>query len=122
MHLRAEEVLQKRVPRLPQPETALSVDLRSVHSVIAAVAGLGGDQVQASHKLDGESERPGNLADVGTEAAEDAANFPVFVSLEDGALGTQVGHPGRLDEDRFAGAACPVDDALEFVPVIDCDR
>ena len=61
-------------------------------------------------------------ADLAAQSAQDAADFAVLFALEDGPLGTEVGDARRLDEHRFAGAAGAVDDAREFVAVIDGDR
>ena len=115
----AEQVLEQRMPGLAEPERPSVFTSGAVHAVIAAEAGLGRDEVEAGHHVDGEAERPGDPADVAAKPAQDAADFALLLALEDGTFGAQAGDAGRLDEDRFAGAAGAVDDALELVPVVD---
>src|SRR5262249_57138878 len=85
----AEQVLQQRMPRLPQPQLPRGVDLWGVHPVIAAEAGLRGDQVETGQDLDGEAERLGHPGDLAAQPAEDAADLAVFLPLEHGPLGAE---------------------------------
>ena len=54
----SEQMLEQRMAGLPQPESALGVDVRGVHGVIAAEAGLGGDEIEPGHDVDGVRQRP----------------------------------------------------------------
>ena len=119
--LLAEEALEERVAGLAEPELAVGVDVRGVHAEVAAVGRLGGDEVEAGEQVDGVGERLGDAGDLAAEAAEDAADLAVLLALEDGALGAEAGDAGRLDEDRLAGGAGAVDDALDLVAVVDGD-
>src|SRR5262245_9628231 len=104
-----------------QPEVALGVDLGGVHREVAAVAGPGGDEVEAGEDINGMSQGFGHPAHLAAEFAEDAADLTVFLALENSALGAERGDTGGLDEDGFAGAGSAMDDAVDLVAVIDGD-
>src|SRR5439155_21593108 len=114
----AEQVFQRRVPGLPEPESAFGVEVRRAYPEVAAGPRLGGDEIESGHDVDRGRERSGDAGHFAGETAQDAADLAVLLALEDGPLGTEVGNAGRLDEHRLARAAGAVNDALKLMPVV----
>ena len=61
--------------------------------IIAAVTGLGGDEVELGHDLDGERQRFRHPADLGAEAAQDTANLTIFLAFQHGPFGAEGRQP-----------------------------
>src|SRR5262249_17897095 len=77
-----EQVTQQRMPRLPQPEPAIRGDIGGRHGIIAAITGLGGDQVDLCYHIDGAGDSRRNFADVAGNAAEHTTDLPLLFPLE----------------------------------------
>ena len=114
--------LRERVPRPSEDELALLVEVGGRHPVVEAVAAPGVDQVELGEGLQAAEERVGDLADLGAEPAEDAADLLRLLGAEVRELRRVLGDRLGLDEDRLVAGAGAVDRALDLAPVLLGDR
>ena len=114
--------LEQRMPRLPQPELAVGVEIRGRHPEsrlnFALAVTKSSWAIASSAKFSGRAIFATSAVSLRKMRFTSRSSSPLSID----ALGAQVRDAGRLDEERLARAARAMDDARDLVAMIDGHR